>query len=139
MKADAIAYMKRSWCCIFALCTICQVKEMLAWAKKAKPFAKVGVVLASIALRVCTSMAIPTTDFEAALGTTAGDALSEFVKEAVTSGVEATASVAGERLEGGGLTEGLHDAGAHGPGTQAVNHFWVSGSVALASFGTSES
>ena len=112
---------------------------MLVWAKKAKPFAKVGLVLASIALRVCTSMAIPTTDFEAALGTTAGDALSEFVTEAVTSGVEAAANVTSERLDGGGLADGLHDAGAHGPGTQAVNHFRVSGSVALASFGASES
>lgn len=112
---------------------------MLAWAKKAKPFAKVGLELVKIGCKVCTGMGIPTTDFKAALGTTAGDALSEFAKEAFTSGVEATASVAGERLEGGGLAEGLHDAGAHGPRTQAVSHFCVCFRFALASFGTSES
>ncbi len=93
---------------------------MLTWAPKV---AKVGLVLASIAVRVCTSIAIPTTDFEAALGTKAGGALSEFVKEALTSGVEATASIAGEGLKGGRPAEVLHHAGAHGHGTQEVNSF----------------
>ncbi|CAM9925777.1 unnamed protein product [Scytosiphon promiscuus] len=96
-----------------------EVSNMLTWAKKARPFAKMGLVLASIALRVCTSMAIPTTDFEAALGTQAGGALSEFVEEALTSGIEATARVAGEGLEGVGPAEGLHLGGA-GSGIQQV-------------------
>lgn len=56
-------------------------------------------MLASIALRVFTGAAIPTTEIKSALGTKAGDALSEFVKEGLASGVEAMASVAGERLE----------------------------------------
>lgn len=111
-------------------CMICQVREMLTWAKKARCFAKVGLVLASIALRVCTSIAIPTTDFEAALGTKAGGALSEFVEEALTSGVEATASVTGEGLEGGGPAEGLHLRGA-GPGIQQVSHSSASGCVGV--------
>ncbi|CAN0216321.1 unnamed protein product, partial [Ectocarpus fasciculatus] len=33
-----------------------EVTELLEWAKKAKPFAKVGLSLASIALRVCTGL-----------------------------------------------------------------------------------
>ncbi|CAB1104697.1 unnamed protein product [Ectocarpus sp. CCAP 1310/34] len=33
-----------------------QVTELLKWAKKAKPFAKVGLALASIALRECTGL-----------------------------------------------------------------------------------
>ncbi|CAM9960831.1 unnamed protein product [Ectocarpus sp. 4 AP-2014] len=78
-----------------------KVKELLDWAKKAKPLANVGLALASIALKVCTGLAVPTADFEAALGTKAGGALSDFVKEALDSGIEEMASVAGERLGGG--------------------------------------
>lgn len=73
------------------------------------------MALASIAIRVCTSAAIPTVDIEAALGTKAGGALSEFFKEALASGVEAIASVAGERLEG------------ERPGIQKVKQFGASG------------
>eukprot|EP00903_Cladosiphon_okamuranus_P009447 g9006.t1 len=79
-----------------------QVKELLEWAKKAKPLAKVGLALASIALKVCTGLAVPTAGFEAALGTKAGGALSGFVKKAHDSGIKKMASVAGERLGGGG-------------------------------------
>eukprot|EP00903_Cladosiphon_okamuranus_P009162 g8755.t1 len=79
-----------------------KVKELLEWAKKAKPLAKVGLALASIALKVCTGLAVPTADFEAAFGTKAGGALSGFVTEALHSGIEKMTSVAGERLGGGG-------------------------------------
>eukprot|EP00903_Cladosiphon_okamuranus_P007160 g6952.t1 len=79
-----------------------KVKELLKWAKKAKSFAEVGLALASIALKVCTGLAVPTADFEAALGTKAGGALSGFVKEALEFGIEKTTRVAGERLGGGG-------------------------------------
>lgn len=117
--------MSCSWCSIFTLCIVVQVKELLDWAKEARPLAKVGLELASIALSVCTSVAIPTIDFEAALGTKADGALSDFVKEALTSGVEALASVAGERLEGDRPAERLHHrAGAHRPGLQTVKQSW---------------
>ena len=92
-----------------------QVKELLSWAKKAKPMAKVGLALASIALKVCTGLAIPSADFEAALGTKAGGALSDFVKEALDSGIEKMASVAGERLGG--------DSPAGGPRIQNVRAY----------------
>lgn len=92
-----------------------QVKELLDWAKKAKPLAKVGLALASIALKVCTGLAIPTTDFEAALGTQAGGALSDFVKEALDSGIETLASVAEEGLGG--------DSPARGPWMQNVRAY----------------
>lgn len=77
-----------------------QVKELLDWAKKAKPVAKVGLALASTAVKVCAGLRIPTADFEATLGRKAGGALSDFVKEALDSGIEKMASVAGERLGG---------------------------------------
>lgn len=99
------------------------MKELLNWAEKGKPLAKVGVALASIALNVCTGLTISTADFEAALGTKAGGALSEFAEEALTSGVEAMASVALERLEDGRPAERLHHAGAHRPGIQKVKQF----------------
>lgn len=83
-----------------------QVKELLDWAKRAKPVANVGLALASIAVKVCTGLVIPTADFEAALGTKAGGALSDFVKEALDSGIEKMASVAEERLGGDSPTAG---------------------------------
>lgn len=76
------------------------MKELLSWAKKAIPLAKVGLALASIALKVCTGLAIPTVDIEVAFGAEAGGALSDFVEEALGSGIEKMASVAGEGLEG---------------------------------------
>lgn len=100
--------MNRSWYSIFTLCVVGQVKELLSWAKKARPLAKMGLVLASIALRVFTGVAIPTTEIESAFGTKAGGAMSEFVKEGLTSGVEAMASVAGERLEDQPVIEVKH-------------------------------
>lgn len=76
------------------------MKELLSWAKKAIPLAKVGLALASIALKVCTGLAIPTVDIKVAFGAKAGGALSDFVEEALGSGIEKMASVAGEGLEG---------------------------------------
>ncbi|CAN0082454.1 unnamed protein product [Ectocarpus sp. 12 AP-2014] len=91
-----------------------EVTELLEWAKKAMPFAKVGLALASIALRVCIGLAIPEVDFEATLGTKAGGALSTFAEELLYSGVESVASFTGERLNGS-RAEGLpQGAGAHG-------------------------
>ncbi|CAN0380592.1 unnamed protein product [Ectocarpus sp. 8 AP-2014] len=91
-----------------------EVTEMLEWAKKAMPFAEVGLALASIALRVCIGLAIPDVDFEATLGTVAGGSLSKFAEESLNSDVESVANIAGERLDGGGA-EGLpQGAGAHG-------------------------
>lgn len=104
---------------------IVQVTELLNWAKKAKPLAKVGAALASIALKFCTGLTIPTANFEATLGTKAGGALSKFVEETLTSGVEAVASVAGEKLDGGMPAERLHHAGAHRPGNDKVKYFFV--------------
>ncbi|CAM9524551.1 unnamed protein product [Ectocarpus sp. 12 AP-2014] len=99
-----------------------KVKELLSWAKKAKRMAKLVSVLTSIALKVCTGLAIPEADFEATLGTKAGGALSEFVQETSNMGVEAMTSVVAERLDGGGerAVEGVHHAGARSPGTQKV-------------------
>lgn len=62
--------------------------------------AKVGLALASIALKVCTGLAIPTDAIEVAFGAKVGGALSDFVEEALGSGIEKMASVAGEGLEG---------------------------------------
>ncbi|CAM9702113.1 unnamed protein product [Ectocarpus sp. 12 AP-2014] len=91
-----------------------EVTELLEWAKKAMPFAKVGLALASIALRVCIGLAIPEVDFEATLGTKAGGALSTFAEELLYSGIESVESFTGERLNGG-RAEGLpQGAGAHG-------------------------
>lgn len=104
----------------FTLCIIAQVNELLGWAKKAVPLAKVGVALASIALKVCTGLAIPSADFQAALGTIAGNTLSELVKETLDSGVDATASVARERLEDMTPAERLDHAGI-----QKVKQFLV--------------
>ncbi|CAM9750789.1 unnamed protein product [Ectocarpus fasciculatus] len=95
-----------------------EVMELLKWAKKAKPFAKVALALASIALRVCTGLAIPEADFEATLGTKAGGALSTFVEDSLNSGLESVASIAGERLDGDKAEEGLQGAGAHRYGAQ---------------------
>lgn len=97
-----------------------QVKQLLKWAKKARPVARVGLALASIALKVCTGLSIPTADFEAALGTTAGGALSEYVKEALDSRVEAMSGVARERLEGAGMVEEAQNSDAHSPGQNKV-------------------
>ncbi|CAN0209118.1 unnamed protein product [Ectocarpus sp. 6 AP-2014] len=77
-----------------------EVKELLSWAKKTIPSAKVGLALASIALKVCTGLAIPTDAIEVAFGAKAGGALSDFVEEAFCSGIEKMASVSGEGLEG---------------------------------------
>ncbi|CAB1119512.1 unnamed protein product [Ectocarpus sp. CCAP 1310/34] len=91
-----------------------EVTELVEWAKKAMPSAKVGLALASIALRVCIGLAIPEVDFKATLGTKAGGALSTFAEESLHSGVESVASIAGDRLDGG-RAEGLpHGAGGHG-------------------------
>ncbi|CAM9844855.1 unnamed protein product [Ectocarpus sp. 8 AP-2014] len=95
-----------------------EVTELLKWAKKAKPFAKVGLALASIAFKVCTGLAIPEADFEATLGTKAGGALSTFVEDSLNSGGESVASIAGERLDGGRAEELLQGAGAHRYGAQ---------------------
>ncbi|CAN0514979.1 unnamed protein product [Ectocarpus sp. 12 AP-2014] len=91
---------------------------MLKWAKKAKPLARVGLALASIAFKVCTGLAIPEADFEAALGTKAGGALSTFVEDSLNSGGESVASIAGERLDGGRAEELLQGVGAHRCGAQ---------------------
>lgn len=109
---------RRNSCSFFTLCLTGQVKELLNWAKKAKPLAKVGVALASIVLKVCTGMAIPTADCEGALGTVAGGALSDFVEETLSSGVDTMATVAGERLEGGRKVE---HAATERPGAHKVN------------------
>lgn len=103
-----------------ALHTVDQVKELLDWVKRVKPFAKVGLALASIALQVCTSLALPTDAFEAALGIKAGVALSTHVEGALTSRFEAMASVACERLERDRSAERLQQAGAHQEGIQKV-------------------
>ncbi|CAN0373522.1 unnamed protein product, partial [Ectocarpus sp. 13 AM-2016] len=51
----------------------------------AKLLAKVGLALASIALTVCTGLAIAEADFELTFGTKAGGALSTFVEESLNS------------------------------------------------------
>lgn len=84
---------------------------------------ELGLALASIAVRVCTGLAIPATDVEAVLGTSAGGVLSEFVEEALTSSIETTATVAGDRLEDGSPAERIHHVGACRLGREKVKHF----------------
>ncbi|CAB1099079.1 unnamed protein product [Ectocarpus sp. CCAP 1310/34] len=52
-----------------------------------------------ITFNVCSGLALPLVNFEAALGTKAGGALSKLVEESLSSGVEAMASIAGENLD----------------------------------------
>ncbi|CAB1109595.1 unnamed protein product [Ectocarpus sp. CCAP 1310/34] len=95
-----------------------EVTELLTWAKKAIPLAKVGLALASTAFKVCTGLSIPEADFEATLGTKAGGALSTFVEDSLNSGGESMASIAGERLDGGTADELLQGVGAQRFGAQ---------------------
>lgn len=76
-----------------------QAKELLDWVKAAKPFAKVGLALATIAFNVCSGLALPMANFDAVFGTTAGGALSTLVEDSLTSGFGKMASIAGEKLE----------------------------------------
>lgn len=85
---------------------------MLQWAMKMKPFAKVGLALAWIALKVYTGLAIPELNSHATLGTKAGGASSTFVEDLLDSGGKALASVAWERMEGDRPEELLQHAGA---------------------------
>lgn len=101
-----------------------QVTELLSWAEKAKPWAEFGLALASIAVNVCTGLAIPAADIEAVFGTNAGGALSEFVNEALTSSTEAMATNAGEILEDGNTAERIHHAGACRLGRQKVKQLF---------------
>ncbi|CAM9092024.1 unnamed protein product [Laminaria digitata] len=95
-----------------------EAKELLDWAKKAVTFAKAGLVLATIAFNVCSGLALPLVNFEAALGTKAGGALSKLVEESLSSGVETMASIAGENLDSERPADLLRQAAAHGHGTQ---------------------
>lgn len=58
-----------------------EVKELLAWVKKAKPAAKVGVALGSIVIKACTGWVVPTDYIDSAFGDTFGGVVSEMVKE----------------------------------------------------------
>lgn len=98
--------------------------ELLKWAKGVKSLAKMGLVLASIALQVCTGLTTPPSDFDAALGTKPGGPLSsKDVEKFRTPGFEAVASLAGKGLESVRLAERLWQAGAHRHGVQQVKQF----------------
>ncbi|CAM9177076.1 unnamed protein product [Sphacelaria rigidula] len=66
------------------------VKDLLQWVKRARPLAKVGLVLGSIVLKTCTGLSIPTDQFESAFGNTVGWGVSDIFAEA--------GSVVGEEL-----------------------------------------
>ncbi|CAM9606195.1 unnamed protein product [Laminaria digitata] len=95
-----------------------EATELLDWAKKAVPAAKVGLALATIAFNVCSGLALPLVNFEAALGAEAGGAVSKLVEDSLSSGVEAMASIAGENLDSERPADLLRHAGAHGHRTQ---------------------
>lgn len=94
--------------------------ELLAWAKKAKPAAKVGLAVVSIALKVCTGLAIPRVDFDAAFGATSGDVVAGVVEEAAISSTDSMISAAGGRIESGGRMERLENAGVNARGMEKV-------------------
>ncbi|CAM9528387.1 unnamed protein product [Ectocarpus fasciculatus] len=96
-----------------------EVKEFLDWVQKMVPAAKVGLALASIALKVCTGLAVSTDIFEAAFGTSKD--LSAFVKDTVSAGIDGMTNRADERLGGlqnSGPSERLPHAGARGDGVR---------------------
>ncbi|CAM9581938.1 unnamed protein product [Sphacelaria rigidula] len=64
-----------------------KVKELLDWVKKAKPVAKVGLVLGSIALKVCTGLAVPP-EIDSAFGEAFGGVVSKIVQEGVCTVAE---------------------------------------------------
>lgn len=112
-----------------------QAKELLKRATKTKTFAKVGLALATITFNVCTGLALPMANFEAALGTTAGGALSTLIEDLLTSGFGAMASIAGEKLGSARPADLLQHAGAHRHGIQKVKQFWRLRSVTLKAIG----
>ncbi|CAN0005427.1 unnamed protein product, partial [Sphacelaria rigidula] len=81
-----------------------EVKELLDWVRKAKPVAKVGLVLGSIALKACTGLAVPA-EIDSAFGQTLGGVVSEIVKEGVGTAVEEAKSRALESLSDADDTE----------------------------------
>ncbi|CAB1120868.1 unnamed protein product [Ectocarpus sp. CCAP 1310/34] len=96
-----------------------RVKEFLDWVGKVAPAAKIGLTLASIALKVCTGLAVSADTFEAAFGTS--EDLSAFVQDALSAGIEGMTSKAGnrlERLQNSGPSERLPHAGVRGDGAQ---------------------
>ncbi|CBJ26246.1 LRR-GTPase of the ROCO family, incomplete sequence [Ectocarpus siliculosus] len=98
-----------------------EVKEFLDWVRKAAPAAKIGLALASIALKVCTGLAVSTDTFEAAFGTS--EDMSAFVEDALSAGIEGTTSKAGnrlDRLQNSGPSERLPHAGVRGDGMQTL-------------------
>lgn len=98
-----------------------QVKEFLDWVKKVAPVAKIGLALASIALKVCTGLSVSTDAFEAAFG--ASEDLSAFVEDALSAGIEGMTSKAEnrlDRLQNSGPSERLPHAGVRGDGLQKV-------------------
>ncbi|CAB1105384.1 unnamed protein product [Ectocarpus sp. CCAP 1310/34] len=97
-----------------------RVTELLNWAKKAKSAAKVGLAVASIALKVCIGLAIPRMDLNAAFGASTGDVVTGVVEEAATSSIDSMTSAAGGRIESGGQTERLEHAGVNAGAMEKV-------------------
>lgn len=86
--------------------------ELRSWIQKVRLPLKVGLGLGSIALKVCTGLAIPT-DVIDAFGDTSGKALSKIGQEAGFAGVDHLTTQAQERLDGSFDSEQLrsNDAG----------------------------
>ncbi|CAM9209821.1 unnamed protein product [Sphacelaria rigidula] len=78
-----------------------KVKQLREWAAKAMPLAKVTLALASITLKVCTGLSIPTDDVDAAFGDSLGGVISDIVKESGTAAVDEMTTVARDGLESG--------------------------------------
>ncbi|CAM9904045.1 unnamed protein product, partial [Sphacelaria rigidula] len=74
-----------------------EVKELLAWVKKARVAAKLGLALGSIAFKVCTGLAVPADQIDAAFGETLGGVVSKIVEEGASTVAEEVKSSA---LEG---------------------------------------
>eukprot|EP00752_Nemacystus_decipiens_P005495 g4975.t1 len=91
-----------------------EAKELLGWAKKAMPVAKVGLALATIAFNAISGLALPPANLKAALGTEAGGVLSKILEDSLSSGFEAMASTAGENLDNDRQADLLRQTGAHG-------------------------
>ncbi|CAM9300333.1 unnamed protein product [Sphacelaria rigidula] len=77
-----------------------EVKELLAWVRKAKVAAKVGFVLGSIALKVCTGLAVPADQIDSAFGEALGGVVSKIVEEGANNVAEEVKCRALESLSG---------------------------------------
>lgn len=86
-----------------------KVKELLEWVKKARPLAKVGLVIGSIAVKTFAGLSVPIDHLEAAFGDTLGGAVSDVFYEAQSAVIEGMTSAAYENLNSGGGVEQLRE------------------------------